>query len=170
MPLDRKLTIERLGPSHVKKEFDCGNPGLNDFIRRFAGQNAKKRFSTTYVVVESESVDVLGYFSISVGSIACELIPDAARKKLPRYPVPVVKLGRLAVDKEVQNQQIGRILLIDALKKIVSIAEEVAVFAVEVDALNEGARRFYKKFGFEELKDDKLHMYLPLKTLAKLFR
>ncbi len=165
MSPDVLLQIERLDSSHLKNEFDCGNHGLNDFVRKYANQNARKRVSTTYVAVERGDKIVLAYYSISVGALACGVLSDEETGKLPRYPMPVVKLGRLAVDKSVQNQGIGRILLIDALEKILSVAEKVAVYAVEVDALNDAAKRFYTRYGFQPLKDDDLHMYLgPVHT------
>jgi ribosomal protein S18 acetylase RimI-like enzyme len=169
MLLDFELQIEKLESSHLRDEFNCGDPGLNDFIRQYAGQNAKKRFSTTYVAVKKDTIHVLAYYSISVGSIVCEALPDQERRGLPSYPVPVAKLSRLAVDQSVQHRGLGRILLIDALEKILSIADEIEVFAVEVDALNEAAKRFYQRFGFQTLKDDALHLYLPMKTVAVLF-
>jgi len=170
MSLDFELLIEKLEAFHTKEDFDCGDTGLNEFVRKYAGQNARKRFSTTYVAIEAGTKKILAYYSISAGSIECAALPDKEKKRLPRYPVPVVKLGRLAVDRSMQNQGLGQILLIDALEKIISIAEDIAVFAVEVDALNEGAKRFYQRYGFQSLKDDDLHLYLPLKIVARLFQ
>ena len=87
---------------------------------------------------------------------------------MPRLDVPVVLLGRLAVDRSVQGQGLGSLLLIDALRRAQHLAEHVGIRAVEVDAIDEAARQFYSRFGFVPLLDDPNHLFLPMPVIRKL--
>ena len=89
-------------------------------------------------------------------------------ENLPRYPVPVVHLGRLAIDKSAQGQRLGKALLFYSLEKSAELAEQLGIYAVEVYALNEQARNFYLNFGFTELKDDKFHLYIKVDQINKI--
>jgi predicted N-acetyltransferase YhbS len=89
-------------------------------------------------------------------------------ENVPRHPVPVILLARLAVDLGARGQGIGRVLLVDALRRSLAIAEQLGVFAVVVDAIDDQARDFYLKFDFRELTDDRMHLYLPIKFIRKL--
>jgi predicted GNAT family N-acyltransferase len=169
MASELSLKIEKLRTAHQKSEFDCGNQDLNDFLHKYAAQNERKGISTTYVATHKGETKVLAYYSISSGQVSCETLPESTRRKLPRYPIPVVKLGRLATDIQVQNRGIGRIILVDALERILMLSSELGMFAVEVDAKSSKAKRFYLKMGFEPLVDDEYHLYLPFNTVRKLF-
>ncbi len=92
---------------------------------------------------------------------------DTIPEKLPRYPIPVAHLGRLAVDRQAKGQGLGKALLADALKRILAVADQLGVYAVEVFALNEAARDFYIKFGFRPLLDDRQHLYMPMSFIRK---
>ena len=107
---------------------------------------------------------IFGHYTISSGSVKFENIPE----KLPHYPIPVAHLGRLAIDETAKGQGLGKALLFDALRRIAGVSEHLGIYAIEVYALNEPAREFYLKFGFEGLIDDEFHLYLPVKTLRKL--
>lgn len=143
---------------------------MNEYLRRFARQNDEKGLSKTFVAVESDSGGekplILGYYTLSSGSVAFAQMPPSER--LPRYPIPTALLGRLAVDKKAQGQGLGKRLLLDALRRSVSISEQVGIYAVEVVALDEAARAFYRKYGFASLADDPLHLYVPLSSLRGL--
>lgn len=157
-------TIERLSSSHNRNSFDCGDDGLNDYLRQYAGQHDRKGLGRTYVAVESGSEAVKGYYTISSGAVSFDVVPE----NLPRYPVPVVLLARLAVDRTAQGQGLGAMLLIHALKRTLDVSEQLGVHAVIVDALNESARAFYLKYGFAELLDDRLHLFLTIKKIRQL--
>ena len=156
--------IEPLTVSHNREAFDCGEESLNDFLKRFARQNNEKGLGRTFVAVKSDEPRIYGYYTISSGALSFDTIPE----KLPRYPIPVVHLGRLAVAETAKGQRLGKALLADALKRAVSIADQLGIYAVEVYALTESAREFYLKFGFTELLDDRLHLYLTIKNIRKL--
>lgn len=157
-------TIERLSSSHDRNGFDCGDDGLNDYLRQYAGQHDRKGLGRTYVAVERGSEAVKGYYTISSGAVSFEVVPE----NLPRHPVPVVLLARLAVDRTTQGQGLGAMLLIHALKRALDVSEQLGVHAVAVDALNESARAFYLKYGFMELLDDSLHLFLSIKKIRQL--
>lgn len=160
--------IEELNDGHDRSAFSCGHDSLDDFLRKFAGQNQRSGASRTYVVTEPNSRIVRGYYAIAAGAVAFETVPDELRKRLARYPVPVAHLGRLAVDRNAQGRGLGSLLLIDALRRIETAAETIGIHAVEVIAIDEGARRFYLKYGFAYLRDDPLHLYISLKQVRKL--
>lgn len=155
--------VEALSKQHDREAFDCGEPALNQFLRQYARQNAERGLGKTFVAVMPGEKEVRGYYTMSSGSISFAIVPET----LPRYPIPTIHLGRLAVDLKMQGQRLGDLLLIDALRRTVLIAAEVGIYAVELYALNDKAKRFYMKYGFLPLKDDDGHLYLPLETLKQ---
>ena len=160
------MAIEPLSKLHDRTSFDCGVETMNEYLRRFARQNHERRWSRTFVAVDSPGeATVRGYYTLSTGSVSFEHMPA---ERVPRYPVPTVLLARLAVDRAYQGRGLGRILLMDALRRAARVSEDAGVFAMEVVALNEVARSFYLKFGFEPLADDRLHLYMALTTIRKL--
>jgi ribosomal protein S18 acetylase RimI-like enzyme len=158
VPLDR---------SHQRDAFDCGEPSLNDYLCRYARQNDAKGVSRTFVLLEEGSPIILGYYTLSAGSVAFTTLPDDY-SRLPKYPVPTAHIGRLAVDRTRQGQRLGELLLVDALKRIRQTSRQIGIHAVTVHALHEKAKAFYEKFGFIPLKDDALHLFLPLATIENL--
>lgn len=161
--------IEKLDKRHDRAAFSCGVESLDDYLRRFAGQNEKSGISQHFVAVATAGDSrILGYYALSAGSVAFDRVPDALRKRLPRYPIPVAHLARLAVDQSMQGHGLGEDLLIDALSRIMHAADEVGIHAVEVVAVNDSARRFYAKYGFTAMVDDERHLYLPLSAVRKL--
>lgn len=159
--------VELLGSQHERSEFDCGVDSLNGFLKQQAGQNAKKDFSKTFVVVlEAGSSHIVCYYTLAMGSLEFNQLPN--EKHLPQYPIPMAHLGRLAVDLQYRGRHIGEYLLFHALLRIQAVSEEIGVFAVEVKALNDSAGRFYRKYGFVPLSDDPFHLYITLKSIRKL--
>ena len=158
------FVIEPLTANHNREAFDCGEASLNDFLKRFARQNDEKGLGRTFVAVKGGEPTIYGYYTVASGALSFDAIPE----KLPRYPIPVVHLGRLAVDETAKGQRLGKALLADALTRAVTVADQLGIYAVEVFALNESAREFYLKFGFAELIDDRLHLYLTIKKIRKL--
>jgi GNAT superfamily N-acetyltransferase len=163
------VEIARLRPEHVRERFDSGVPLLDDFLRQFARQNDEKGLSRTYVATRTGELEVLGYVTLRVGEVACADLPPDVRKGLPRYPVPVLHLARLAVDKRVRGIGLGEALLMHALKKALDVADEVGLEGVEVIAKDEAARGFYMRYGFEPLVDDQQHLYLSVRTVRRAF-
>ena len=142
---------------------------LTDWLRARSGQFEKKDLARVYVAVRPGQSLVLGYYSISAHHVSYEsLTQDQAKGLPPRMEVPVVLLGRLAVDNTVRGQGLGGLLLIDALRRTQRIAEQVGIRAVEVHALDDEARRFYLHYGFIPLADSELHLYLPIRAIQAL--
>ena len=160
--------IERLSDAHDRTAFHCGKPSLDDFLKRLAGQYERRDFAAVYVATSPPAATVLGYYTLSSGLVDLEALPEAERKKLPHHPVPVIHLGRLAVDQNARGQGLGRHLLLDALRVGAELSTKVAVHAVEVRAIDDEARRFYQKYGFQPLLDDALHLYLSMKVVRRL--
>jgi predicted GNAT family N-acyltransferase len=158
------MIIERLSPHHDRRDFDCGVDELNSFLQRYSGQHERKGIGRTYVATESGEKRNLGYYTISSSAVAFDAVPE----NLARHPVPVALVGRLAVDKIARSQRLGEMLLMHALRSAQRAAEIVGIYAVVVDALDESAKRFYRKYGFNELTGDHLHLYLPMKTIKRL--
>src|SRR5688572_30335070 len=108
-----KWVIQPLGRDHDRDQFACGSQPLNDFLLRYATQYAKRNLARTYVAVRAGEVRVLGYYCLSCGGVPFENWPQSTVKRLPEHPVPVVLLGRLAVDQSVHDQGLGGQLLRD---------------------------------------------------------
>lgn len=159
-----RIVVTGLAPEHNRDVFDCGEPVLNDYLRRFAMQNARQGLGRTWVVVEPQTLSVQGYYTLVGSSIS----PDVVPKKLPRYPVPAILLARLAVDRRFQGRRLGEDLLLDALARSADVADEIGVYAVVVDAMQAPVRDFYLKYGFQSLTDHDLHLFLPIKTIKQL--
>jgi GNAT superfamily N-acetyltransferase len=161
--------ISRLGPEHDRTSFDCGHAALDDWLKQRAGQFDRRDLARTYVAVRRGEPKVLGYYAISTHGVRREDLPGDQAKGLPRIDVPVVLLGRLAVDHSAQGCGLGSLLLIDALRRIEHLAEQVGIRAVEVDAIDDAARKFYLKFGFVPLLDNPRHLFLTMATLRQLW-
>lgn len=157
--------IEKLTKRHDRDAFDCGEETLNIYLRRYARQNTTRGISTTYVLVREGEIRVLAYYAISTGQVEREAVPE--EHTLPRYPVPTIRIGRLATDLTVQGEGIGRLMLADAVRRAITIAEEIGVYAIEVDAINDNARAFYLRYGFETLLDDRQHLFMPIKQARR---
>ena len=158
--------IERLDRPHERGAFCCGKAALDEFVRRLVNQYEKKRLGRTFVAVPPGGKRVLGYYTLASGSVPFQNLPSAVAKKLPKHPVPVALLGRLAVDQTSQGQGLGEWLLMDALRRCLELADQLGIFAVEVVAIDTEAKAFYLKYGFVPLADRELHLYLPMKTVA----
>lgn len=165
--------IERLDRNHDRAQFDCGAATLNDWLRKLASQHDRRDLARTYVAVSSddessEARQVRGYYAIANHRVSFEAMPEDQARGLPRIDVPVILLGRLAVDRSAQGQGLGEFLLIDALRRAHHIANQIGVRAVEVDAIDAAAQAFYRKYGFVSLLDDDRHMFLSMGVIRKL--
>jgi GNAT superfamily N-acetyltransferase len=160
--------VRRLDRRHDRANFDCGQPALNEWLQLRAGQFDRKDLARTFAATRPGSTAVLGYYALATHRVLFETLPAEEAKGLPRLDVPVLLLGRLAVDGTVQGQGLGAFLLVDALRRAVHISEQAGIRAVEVDTLEETAKRFYLRFGFRPLLDDPHHLFLPMHEIRKL--
>ncbi|KTC91775.1 GNAT family N-acetyltransferase [Legionella cincinnatiensis] len=166
---NKKYSISRLDKIHQKEKFSCGIDLLDNYLHKQATQDYHRHISVTYILNDKESNQVAGYYTLSSTSIELADLPDKLKSKLPQYPLlPATLIGRLAVDLNYQKQTLGEVLLIDALKKAYQNTNEVASIAVAVDAINDSAINFYKKYGFLPMLSNGSKLYLPMKTIEKL--
>ena len=157
--------IQLLDSGHRRDGFDCGDAVLNGFLLRQAGQQQRRGFGKTYVALAEDGVSVAGFVTVSAGQVATSSL--ATQKKLPRYPAPMLRIGRLAVDKRHQGKGIGQDLLAFVLRLAVEFSQRVGLYAVVVDAKHEQAKAFYVKLGFIACADSPLTLYLPVATLEQ---
>ncbi|MBU6238634.1 MAG: GNAT family N-acetyltransferase [Planctomycetes bacterium] len=160
--------ISRLNIHHDRSAFDCGKTVLNEWLKERAGQFDRRDLSRTFVATDPGGSIVRGYYAISSHRVVHDALPRTEAKGLPRLDVPVVLIGRLAVDLSVQGKGLGALLLIDALRRALLISNEIGVRAVEVDAIDGDALSFYEKYGFRSLLDDPGHLFLPIHEIRKL--
>lgn len=160
-----KPAITLLAGHHDRTDFDCGEAPVNEFLRRFARQQADRDFGRTYAAVEGDSPRILGFYTLCGGSIDFKNLPPTLR--LPRYPVPVARLARLAVDRRQQGTGLGRLLLSHALRLSASLAEQIGLHAVVVDAKHAEAAAFYAHFGFQPFQDGDLRLFLPMAVIRQ---
>jgi predicted N-acetyltransferase YhbS len=159
------VTIQLLGAQHRRDGFDCGEVALNEFLLRQAGQQQRRGFGKTYVALAEDGVTVTGFITVSAGQIATTSL--SAQSKLPRYPAPMLRIGRLAVDVHHQGTGIGQDLLAFALRLAVEFSQRVGLYAVVVDAKHDKAKEYYVKLGFIACVDNPLCLYLPIVTLEQ---
>jgi GNAT superfamily N-acetyltransferase len=158
---------EPIGGNHNRAEFDCGSRELNAYLRRYARQNHRSGGAKTFVAVPPEEpARILGYYTISPGAVEFARVPAVITRRLGRYDVPVFRLGRLAVNIEMQGRGLGSALLFSAGRRALAIAAEVGGVALAIDAKDGGAAAWYERFGAMRLLDDPLHLVFPLTTLA----
>jgi GNAT superfamily N-acetyltransferase len=167
------IEVRALAPSDDRSTFHSGNPDLDRFFIRYAGQNQfKHHIGTTYVAVEEGRV--LGFVTVSASHIETPKLPQAVRRKLPQYPLPVLRLARLAVDQSAQGRGVGEVLLRAVFFLAKQMAVHVGCIGVVVDAKPE-AFGFYEGYGFAKLdvlqgqlgdRPEPLPMFLPLGRIA----
>jgi GNAT superfamily N-acetyltransferase len=152
---------------HDRTSFRCGAPELDNYLQRFAAQQFARGVSAVYVLVDSEQPSrILGFYTLSAAQVDVLHISESDRKKLPRYPVPCFRMGRLACSVEHHGQGLGKLLLGCAVERCLKARKQVAAFAMLVDAKNDSAKAFYLHYGFTPCADSPLTLYLPLGSPA----
>jgi GNAT superfamily N-acetyltransferase len=161
---------------HDRASFDCGEVELNTFLQQYAAKHMEAGVSRTMVLPASDPLPdgkfpVCAFYSITPSSIKRETLPDDIARKLPRYPIPVFLIAQLGVHSGYHGHGLGKITLIKALEYLWQVNNHIPAYAVVVDCLNEKAKTFYEKYGFEELghNNGRVRMFLPMKTVAQLF-
>ncbi len=161
-----KLIIEPLGKKHNRAAFSCGIDVLDAYLQRQASQDIKRRIARVFVLrPEARDNTVYGYYTLSALSIDLSILPRELTKRLPKHPIPAALIGRLAVDSKAQKNGLGNILLADAIKRTLALSDEIAVYAMVVDAINNDAEAFYQGFGFVNLVTASNRLFLPLKSI-----
>jgi len=149
--------------THDCAEFDCGTPELNDYLTRRATQDRRRNLTQVYVLVDTDTPSqVLGYYTLSAAQVDTEQISEQERRRLPRYPIPCFRMGRFAVQQNVQGQGLGKLLLGCAVDRCLQVRHEVGAYALIVDAKDADAKSFYEHFGFISFSDRPLSLYLVI--------
>lgn len=162
--------IEPLGKGHDRDSLSCGSAPLDRYLRQQARQDTDRRVAASFVLIAPPAARVLGYYTLSASTVDASELPDTLTKKLPRYPqLPVSLLGRLAVDQSMKGRGLGEFLLMDALRRSLEAAANIAAMAVLVDAKDEAAEAFYRHFSFLPLQQRPARLYLSMKTIIALF-
>lgn len=165
------ILIEPLHKDHHRTEFHCGVKLLDRYIAKQAGQDIKRRVSRVFVATPAASSGkIIGYYTLSALSIELYRLPEKMARKLPRHPVPAALLGRLAVSKNARGHGIGKMLLADSIKRTISISDQIAIYAMVVDAIDDSAKRFYQQYGFSSLCEETSRLFLPLQTMSSFTR
>jgi GNAT superfamily N-acetyltransferase len=155
-----------ISDKHDAATFDCGHATLNDWLRRRAIKNEKQGASRTFVVCEGNSI--IGYYSLAVGAVTREETSSKIRRNMPE-PIPIMVLGRLAVDTQWQGKGIGVGMLKDAIMRTLIVAEQAGIRAILVHALSEEAKRFYLHSGFHESPINHMTLMIALDEARKSF-
>lgn len=158
--------VRKLDAADVVNGFDCGQPALNQYLQRHALQNQQARGAQTWVCCDAERV--VGFYSLTVGSVEHRDAPTRVAKGLARHPLPVMILARLAVDRNFQGKRVGAALLKDALHRTLRAADIAGIRAVLVHAKDEAAQRWYRGFDFQPSPTDPYHLYLLVKDIKAL--
>jgi GNAT superfamily N-acetyltransferase len=165
--LDEIGPPENLSVEHDLSRFDCEEPALNEWLRRRARQNESSGASRTYVV--GVGTRVIGYYTLAVGAVVHAEAPGRVRRNMPD-PIPVMLLGRLAVDRAFQGRHIGTGLLRDAVLRTLQAAEIAGVRAILVHAISPAAKRFYEGHGFVSSPVDPLTVMITISEAARILR
>ena len=163
---DKLRAPEKLDAGHDFSAFECGEPALDEWLRRRALPNEESGASRTYVVSAGQR-RVVGYYALAVGAVAHAGAPGRIRRNMP-HPVPVMVLGRLAIDQVWQGRGLGPALLRDAVLRTLQAADIAGIRAILVHAISDRARRFYESYGFVASPVDPMTLMLGVAEAAKM--
>lgn len=166
MTVDSHLRFSTLDRTFDRSSFSCGVESLDDFIAKHAYRQQTQNVGTTWVCHENLSAAILGFYTIAATSIVPADLPIDHSRGLPPYPsFPAAIIGRLAVDTKMQGSGIGEILLRDALERIAGMAAGMGINVIVVDAIDERAEAFYRRFGFYDFPERLGSLFLPVSTV-----
>lgn len=158
----------RLAPRHDVTGFRCGRQPLDDWLKRYSLINQHSGMTKTFVATADETDQVIGFYSLATGGVEHQEAPQRVTKGVPRHPIPVIILARLAVHEDHQGIGLGRALLRDALVRVANAADEIGIRALLIHAKDDEARYFYlAQAEFEPSPIDPLQLFLLLKDLRK---
>jgi GNAT superfamily N-acetyltransferase len=157
------LRIEKLDRTHVVEPFTCGQPELDRFLVRHALRAQQSNSSQTYVALAGH--EVIGFYTIVAGEVHHANAPERVAKGMPRHPIPLLVLARLAVHSSAQGRGVGAGLLLDALGRTLQVADVVGIRALAVHAKDDQAAAFYRHFGFAPSPTDPRHLFMIIKDI-----
>ena len=164
----RLVSIKEVSSKSKLKEFDCGIDAMNGFLSRYASKNDSLGIGKTFVALDVDD-RICGYFTLSTAQVAYQEMPDDFKGKLPKYPIPALRIARLAVDGKCQGKGVGKWLLSQAFKKVLQVADITGLYLIIVDA-KETSRSFYERYGFLKVFDFNLSYFMLVDTVRKAIR
>jgi len=160
------LKFELLSRQHCREAFSCGEPALDDYLKKVARQHNEKGVSRTFVLVDTaDPASIYGFFTLA----GCEVVTSGMPAKYSgKYPnkAPAARLARLAVSTGQQRKGFGGMMMVEAMRRTLLVAENIGIIGFFVDAKDQNARKYYERYGFIPLLDNPLTLFLPLATLA----
>ena len=162
------LRIEPLSDRHDRGSFASGVEPLDRYLRQQAGQDARRRVASCFVLVSGGDRVPIGYYTLAATSIALAELPEPLAKRLPRYPIaPATLMGRLAIDARRRGEGHGEFMLFDAFSRV--LRNDIASYAFVVDAKDDKAAQFYQRYRFRFLIEGGRRLFIPVAEIAKLF-
>lgn len=161
----RLVSVKEISPKSVLKKFDCEVEALNEFLSRYALKNDELGIGKTFVAL-NENNQIAGYFTLATAQVAYQEIPDDFKEKLPKYPIPALRIARLAVNKDLKRKGIGKWLLAQAFIKAIHVADVTGLYFIIVDA-KETSKSFYEHYGFHKFFDEDLSYFILVDTVRK---
>lgn len=161
----RLVSVKEISPKSVLKKFDCEVEALNEFLSRYALKNDELGIGKTFVAL-NENNQIAGYFTLATAQVAYQEIPDDFKEKLPKYPIPALRIARLAVNKDLKGKGIGKWLLAQAFIKAMHVADVTGLYFIIVDA-KETSKSFYEHYGFHKFFDEDLSYFILVDTVRK---
>jgi GNAT superfamily N-acetyltransferase len=169
-PQPISFAIEPLNKKHDRSVFSCGVEALDAYLKKQASQDVDRHVAACFILTP-DGLTVSGFYTLSQYCIDLAALPEALVRKLPKYPeVPATLLGRLAVSERFRGQKLGEFLLLDALNRSWIHSAKIASAAVVVDVKDDTVRIFYERYGFKSLPSTRDRLFLPMRTIADLFR
>ena len=165
-----KWVIERISKSHDTRGFDCGDATLDEFLKDSAKRSDETGFARTYVAIRAGDKAVSGYYTVRNSHVEFRNPPADVAQRVPKYPVPVVRLAGLAVTRDAKGSGLGAQLLVSALQLSLAVANKIEVQAVAVELEDGQGRKFFEHFGFKRLPESRQHLYLSVKALRLAIR
>lgn len=159
------IRFELLVRGHDRRAFVCGVPALDDWFHTRATQDQRRRVAQVFVALDEQGI--VGFYSLSMFTLALDSLPHSLARKLPKYDaIPAALVGRLARHERVKGAGTGELLLADAVKRVLAASESVAAYAIVVDAKDDGGRQFYASHGFISLPSRPNRLFLLVETAA----
>ena len=166
--MTHQIRFETLGAAHKRDDFTCGNQVLDQWFRTRASQDQKRHVAQVFVALHGDQI--VGFYSLSMFTLALDSLPAPLPKKLPKYDaIPAAIIGRLARADRERGKGIGGLLVADAIKRVLAASESVAAYAIVVDAKDDEAKHFYEAFGFIPLASKPRRLFLMTQTAAAAF-
>ncbi len=162
-------SVQPLDPQHDRDTFFCGETALDDYLKNHASQDTRRKVTSVFVAAGDPPTKIIGYYTLSAASFSRDELPAALARKLPHYPIPAALIGRLAVDQHFQGLNYGKFLLLNAFERVMRANEVLAIHAMVVEAKNEKAAAFYKRYGFESFSGHSRRLFLPLAKLMPCY-